>query len=198
LEIQGVSMAVADPKTVTQLLNAAQEGDLGASAQLLPLVYDELRRLARMRLTQEPSGQTLQPTALVHEAFLRLVGMEDQRWDSRAHFFGAAARAMRQILIDRARHKAAEKHGGNRDRVDMDESALAIAAPSIDLLALDEALSKLESRDARKAKIVELRYFAGFNEEETAKILGVTARTIQREWRYIRTWLHREIAGGEG
>lgn len=191
-------MAEADTKTVTWLLNAAQEGDLGASAQLLPLVYDELRRLARARLSHERPGQTLQPTALVHEAFLRLVGTEDQRWDSRAHFFGAAARAMRQILIDRARRKAAEKHGGDRDRVDMDDSEIAIAAPSIDLLALDEALDKLESQDARKAKIVELRYFAGFNEEETAKILGVTSRTIQREWRYIRTWLHREIAGGEG
>ena len=188
-------MTEADPKTVTRLLNASRDGDLQATAQLLPLVYDELRRLARARLAQEPAGQTLQPTALVHEAFLRLVGAEDQRWDSRAHFFGAAARAMRQIMIDRARHKAAEKHGGDRARVALDESKIAISAPSIDLLALDEALNKLEARDARKARIVELRYFAGFNEEETAQILGVTSRTIQREWRYIRTWLHREIAG---
>ncbi len=190
-------MSAPDPKTVTQLLKAARDGDSRAADQLLPLVYDELRRLARSRLAREAPGQTLQPTALVHEAFLRLVGTGDPGWDSRAHFFGAAAQAMRRILIDRARYKAAEKHGGERRPVEVDDSDIAIEPPSIDLLALDEALGKLEGYDPRKARIVELRYFAGFNEEETAEILGVTSRTIQREWRYIRTWLHREISGCE-
>jgi RNA polymerase sigma factor (TIGR02999 family) len=191
-------MTEADPKTVTRLLDAARDGDSQAADQLLPLVYEELRRLARSRLAKESPGQTLQATELVHEAFLRLVGTADPGWESRAHFFGAAARAMRQILIDRARRKAAQKYGGDQQRASADDSDIVIQPPSVDLLALDEALGKLEARDPRKARIVELRYFAGFNEEETAEVLGVTSRTIQREWRFIRTWLHRELGGCQG
>lgn len=187
-------MAGHDPITITQLLDAATTGDSKAAAQLLPLVYDELRKLAWARLAHEPPGQTLQPTALVHEAFVKLVGHGDPGWQGREHFFGAAARAMRQILVDRARRKAAIKHGGGQERVGLeDDYALAIEPPSVDLLALDEALIMLEARNPRQARLVELRYFAGLSAEETAEILGVTVRTIEREWRFIRTWLHRQL-----
>src|SRR5262245_21540985 len=148
-------MRAAEKKSVTILLDAVRNGDSGASAELLPLVYEELRHLARARLANEPPGQTLQPTALVHEAYLRLIGDKDPSWDNRGHFFGSAARAMRQILTDRARRKAAQKHGGTLKRIDPDDSDLAIEAPSIDLIALDEALGRLEVNDPRKARIVE-------------------------------------------
>lgn len=187
-------MAATEPKTVTQLLDAMQAGDSKAAAVLLPLVYNELRKLARARLAHEPPGQTLQPTALVHDAYVKLVGQGDPGWQGREHFFGAAARAMRQILVDRARRKAAAKHGGDQERVELEDSDLAIEPPSLDLLALDEALAKLEARNPRQARLVELRYFAGLSAQQTAEILGVTVRTIEREWRFIRTWLHHQLS----
>ena len=186
-------MAENGPKTVTQLLDAAQTGDSKAAAELLPLIYDELRKLARARLAHEAPGQTLQPTALVHEAYAKLVGQGDPGWQGREHFFGAAARAMRQILVDRARRKAAVKHGGGQERVELEDSDLVIEPPPLDLLALDEALAKLEARNPRQARLVELLYFAGLSAEETAEILGVTVRTIERDWRFVRTWLHRQL-----
>src|SRR4051812_8975376 len=154
---------------VTRILSAIGQGDPRASGQLLPLVYSELRRLAKQRLTREKPGQTLQATALVHEAYVRLVeGEEAQRWNSRGHFFAAAAEAMRRILVENARRKRAERHGGQLERRDLDEVEIAAPAPSEDLLALDEALAKLEAEDPIKAQLVKLRYFAGLTEEEAA------------------------------
>jgi RNA polymerase sigma factor (TIGR02999 family) len=181
------------PGAVTQLLQDLTAGDDRAAESLLPLVYTELRRLAKSRMAKLPPGQTLQPTALVHEAYLRLVGSEDPGWDGRAHFFGAAARAMRDIIVDQARRKAAVKHGGDRRRVDADETALSIESPQEDLLALNEALQRLERDDPRKGQIVMLRYFAGLSRDETAHVLGLTVRTIDREWRYIKTWLYTQM-----
>ena len=185
----------APAKTITQVLATLAGGEKQAAAELLPLVYAELRRLAKSRLAKLPPGQTLQPTALVHEAFVKLVGSSDPGWQNRGHFFGAAARAMRDILVDQARRKASLKHGGDRQRVDTDDMELAIETPVVDLLALDEALNRLEQDDERKARIVMLRYFAGLSREETAEVLGITTRTIDREWRYIVARLHKELAG---
>lgn len=178
---------------ITQLLNSAAGGDRNAAADLLPLVYDELRRLANARLSKAPPGQTLQPTALVHEAYLKLVGNADPGWDSRGHFFGAAARAMRDILVDQARRKGAAKRGGDRSRIEESDAFERIQLPAEDLLALDEALNRLEVEDPRKAQMVMLRYFAGLSPEETAAALGVHVRTVQRDWRYIVARLHREL-----
>jgi len=187
---------MSDPArtAVTQVLQRLTDGDEQAAARLLPLVYAELRRLAKSRMAKIPPGQTLQPTALVHEAYVRLVGAQDSGWESRGHFFGAAARAMRDILVDQARRKASVKHGGDRRRVDADEMQLSIEPPSEDILALNEALECLERDDPRKGQIVMLRYFAGLSREETAEALGLTVRTIDREWRYIKTWLYTQIA----
>lgn len=176
------------------MLQAAADGDRQATDELLPLLYDELRRLARARLAHVGPGQTLQPTALVHEAYLKLL-RSDAGWDGRRHFFAAAARAMREILVDRARRRAAIRHGGEQRRVD-DKPDIAIEEPKEDLLALDEALRRLEADDPRKGQIVSLRYFAGLTAAETAEMLGVTERTIEREWRYIKTWLRRELTVG--
>ena len=179
---------------VTQLLNAMDRGDAQAAAQLLPLVYDELRRLAAARLAAEPSGQTLQPTALVHEAYLRLVGTPDRdRWDHRGHFFAAAAEAMRRILVDAARRKGREKHGGDRTRVDLEAAAPAAPDPRHDLVALDAALTRLAVVDAQAAKLVELRHFAGLSVADAAQLLGISARTSDRLWAFARAWLHREL-----
>lgn len=190
------------PTEVTQVLQRLTDGDERAAASLLPLVYAELRRLAKSRMAKIPPGQTLQPTALVHEAYLRLVGTQDPGWESRGHFFAAAARAMRDIIVDQARRKASVKHGGDRERVNADEIALSIEPPSEDLLALNEALDRLERDDPRKGQIVMLRYFAGLSREETAEALGLTVRTIDREWRYIKTWLYTQMTaeppGGAG
>jgi RNA polymerase sigma factor (TIGR02999 family) len=186
-------MTDSAPKAVTQLLRDLAAGDDQAADSLLPLVYTELRRLAKSRMAKLPPGQTLQPTALVHEAYLRLVGTQDPGWEGRAHFFGAAARAMRDILVDQARRKASMKHGGDRRRVDADETALSVEPASEDLLALNEALRRLEEDDPRKGRIVMLRYFAGLSREDTAEVLGLTVRTIDREWRYIKTWLYTQI-----
>jgi RNA polymerase sigma factor (TIGR02999 family) len=179
---------------ITRVLEAAGRGDSKAGAELLPLVYDELRRLARSRMQHVPPGNTLQPTALVHEAYLRLVGKADPGWDHRGHFFAAASRAMRRILVDQARRKAARKHGGDRKRIDVDEMEIALEMPPEDVLALDDALGKLEEEDPRKAQVVVFRQFAGLDREETAAALGVSIRTVDRDWRYAMAHLHREIA----
>jgi RNA polymerase sigma factor (TIGR02999 family) len=175
---------------VTCILSAIEQGDPQAAEQLLPLVYDELRKLAARRLAQEQPGQTLQATALVHEAYLRLVDTEKIcRWDSRGHFFAAAAEAMRRILVDHARHKASAKAGGRRKRVDMDEVEPAIESPRVDLLALDEAMGRLEAKDPRKAELVRLRFFAGLTNQQAAAALGISASTADNDWAYAKTWL---------
>jgi RNA polymerase sigma factor (TIGR02999 family) len=184
---------------VTQILNAIEHGDPDAAHQLLPLVYDELRRLAAHKLKSEAPGQTLQPTALVHEAYLRLVGTgHEQRWDSRGHFFAAAAEAMRRILVENVRRKRSLKRGGDRPREEFDEVQLAAPEPVEDLLALDEALEKLAARDPVKAELVKLRYFAGMTIEEAAAVLGISSATAKRYWTYTRTWLYHEITGDQG
>jgi len=179
---------------VTRILEAIEQGDPQASEELLPLVYRELRRLARQRLAQEKPGQTLQATALVHEAYLRLVGgQEVQHWDNRGHFLAAAAEAMRRILVENARQKRAEKHGGRFERRDFDDLDIASPTPSEDLLALDEALARLEAEDPVKAQLVKLRYFAGLSEEDSASVLGISRATVQRHWRYAKAWLRSEL-----
>jgi RNA polymerase sigma factor (TIGR02999 family) len=185
---------------ITGLLSAAEQGDPRAAAQLLPLVYEELRQLAAVKLAQEEPGQTLQATALVHEAYLRLVKSDDaegqeQRWDSRGHFFAAAAEAMRRILIDRAREKRADKRGGRHKRLDIDAIDLATTAAPEQLLALDEALAKLARGDPTAARLVELRYFAGLTVDEAGKALGMSTATAYRHWNYARAWLHSELLG---
>lgn len=189
------------PQThITRLIDAAGAGDSRAAEELLPLVYDELRRLASAHLAREPSGITLQPTALVHEAYLKLVGGEGVEWAGRGHFFAAAARAMRNILVDRARRRAAEKHGGGRGRVSMDDPTMTVSvqtpAPDearVDLLKLNAALERLEARDSRQADVVLMRYFAGLTVEQTAAALGVSTGTVKNEWTYAKAWLRREI-----
>jgi RNA polymerase sigma factor (TIGR02999 family) len=182
---------------VTQVLNAIGRGDPRAGSQLLPLVYDELRRLAAQRLAQEKPGQTLQATALVHEAYLRLVGTEaEPHWDGRSHFFAAAAEAMRRILVENARRKRSLKLGGDRMRLEYDEVLLAAPEPVEDLMALDEALDNLEKKDTQKAQLVKLRYFAGMTIDEAAALLGISAATAKRHWAYARAWLYQAIAAG--
>ncbi len=178
---------------VTLALKAAAGGDREAAAKLLPLVYDELRKLARARMARLKPGQTLQPTALVHEAYMRVIGSADPGWDGRGHFFASAAGAMRNILVDQARRKAAAKHGGDRARHELDVFDLAIQPPAEDVLALDDALKRLEADDPRKGQIVNLRYFAGLTVPETAAALGVSVGTVEREWRYIKVWLHTQL-----
>jgi RNA polymerase sigma factor (TIGR02999 family) len=178
---------------VTKILTAIEAGDPSAASQLLPLVYDELRRLAAHRLAQEAPGQTLQATALVHEAYLRLVGgqTEARSFNDRGHFFAAAATAMRRILIDNARRKRAQKRGGDRQRQSLD--AIAAPEPDEDLLALDEALDKLTGQDPVKARLVELRYFAGLTGDEAAAVLDISATTADRYWAYARAWLQAQM-----
>jgi RNA polymerase sigma factor (TIGR02999 family) len=182
---------------VTCILSAIERGDAQAAEQLLPLVYDELRKLAAQRLAQEKPGQTLQATALVHEAYVRLVGARDPGWSSRGHFFAAAAEAMRRILVENARRKQRLRHGGGRRRLNLEDVEPAGAAPSEDLLALDEALEQLALKDPIPAQLVKLRYFAGLTMEETAAALGIPLRTAERNWTYARTWLHRAISQGD-
>ncbi len=182
-------MASRSAGEVTRVLRAAATGDSKAAADLLPLVYAELRGLARAQMAKTPPGNTLQPTALVHEAYLRVIGDEDPTWNSRGHFFAAAAQAIRQILVDQARRKARIRHGGGRDRVSLTQAEPAIRPPSDDMLALDEALRQLEEDDPRKARIVMLRYFAGLTEAETAAALGLSAPTVRRECRFARALL---------
>jgi len=178
----------------THLLDAAAAGDPTAAAELLPLVYDELRKLAAARMAAEAPGQTLQPTALVHEAYLRLVP-GSPAFANRAHFFAAAAEAMRRILVDAARRKGRDKHGGGRHRVDLDDAAPAAPDPRHDVVALDAALTKLAAEDPQAARLVELRHFAGLTISEAAEALGVSPRTADRLWSFARAWLHRELAG---
>jgi RNA polymerase sigma factor (TIGR02999 family) len=179
---------------VTHILSAIEQGDPSAAQQLLPLVYDELRKLAAQKLAQEKPGQTLQATALVHEAYLRLVDVDPApHWDSRAHFFAAAAEAMRRLLIDQARRKRRPKHGGGRRRVSLDEAVCLREAPDDDLLALDEALQQLARAEPAKAELVKLHYFAGLSLEEAGRALGISHRTAKRHWAYARAWLYAAV-----
>ncbi len=179
---------------VTQILNAIQQGDPSASDQLLPLVYEELRLLARQRLANEKPGQTLQATALVHEAYLRLAGKEnDASWDNRGHFFAAAAEAMRRIVIESARHKDSQKRGGNRNRISFSRIDMAVQNRPVDVLELDEALHALEETHPRKADVVKLRFFAGFSNREAAEALGVSLATVENDWAYARSFLRLKL-----
>ena len=182
---------------VTRILNAIEQGDARAADELLPLVYQELRHLASQKLSQEPPGQTLQATALVHEAYIRLVGAESPKWDSQGHFFTAAAEAMRRILVESARRKKSPKYGGGRQKVSLDDLEIAIETPSDDLIALDEALTKLADQDSEAADLVKLRFFAGLTIEQAAKAKGISRRTAIDRWAFARAWLRREIAKGD-
>jgi RNA polymerase sigma factor (TIGR02999 family) len=181
-------------KDATGLLTAIEAGDPRAAEQLFPLVYDELRELAARRLARESPGQTLQATALVHEAYLRLVGSGPASWNSRGHFFAAAAEAMRRILIEHARRKRAGRHGGGFRRVELDGVDLPGPAPSEDILALDEALSRLAAEDPIKAELVKLRYFGGLSVEDAGRVLGISRATADRYWAYARVWLYSELS----
>lgn len=179
---------------VTQILSQIESGDPSATEQLLPLVYEELRKLAAARLAKENTGQTLQATALVHEAYLRLVDVEKaQHWNSRGHFFAAAAEAMRRILIENARRKGSQKHGGGRERIELDSACVVVESPSLDLLALDEALTRLTELDPAKADLVKLRFFAGLTMPEAAAALGISLATAERYWTFARSWLYSEL-----
>jgi RNA polymerase sigma factor (TIGR02999 family) len=188
-EIQGIPLT-----DVTRILSDIEQGNTKAAEQLLPLIYDELRKLAAQNLAQEKPGQTLQATALVHEAYLRLVDVERaQRWNSRGHFFSAAAEAMRRILVEQARRKHTDKHGGGRLRVDLPADLAASDAPSDDLVALDEALCRLERHDAAAAALVKLRYFAGLSHHDAAEALGLSRGAADRLWKLGRAWLFRQL-----
>jgi len=178
---------------ITQVLQAIQRGDGRASGELLPLVYNELRRLAAARMAQEPVGQTLQATALVHEAWLRMVGDGDRTWQNRAHFFGAAAEAMRRILVENARRKSRLKRGGGQVRLDIESLDLAATTPDDKILLMDEALEQLQAEDAEKAHIVVLKFFGGLTNQEVAENLRVTERTVERQWAYAKAWLFQRI-----
>jgi RNA polymerase sigma factor (TIGR02999 family) len=191
---QGFAAMKRSPaKDVSTILQAAQAGDAEAAAQLLPLVYEELRKLAQTRMAKLPPGQTLQPTALVHEAYLRLLGKKNLHLETRRHFFFAAARAMRDILVEQARRKAGPRRGGRHQRVEFDEDIVAVDPPMEDILALHEALADLEKEDPFKAQIVNLRYFAGMNVTEAAQVLGISERTLYRHWRFIQAWLKSRL-----
>src|SRR5262245_2917948 len=179
---------------VTHILSDIEQGDPNAAAQRVPLVYEELRQLAAAKLAQEKPGQTLQPTALVHEAYLRLVDVEEaQQWNSRGHFFAAAAEAMRRILVERARHKAAHKYGGQAQRLDLDRVEPGGDDRGHELLLLDDALRELERHDAQAARLVKLRYFAGLGHQEAAEVLGISRRAADRLWALARAWLYQQI-----
>ncbi len=184
----------AGSNPLTDVLRAASTGDRKAAAELLPLVYAELRDLARSRMAHLPPGNTLQPTALVHEAYVRVVGKKDPGWDHRGHFFAAAAEAMRQVLVDHARRKNRLKRGGDRKRIDVEDFDVPLSSPVEDILAVDEAIERLKKDDARKAQIVMLRFFAGLTRQETAAVMGLSVPTIDREWRYIVARLYKDMA----
>jgi RNA polymerase sigma factor (TIGR02999 family) len=180
---------------ISKLLQSLDEGDPRAAGELLPLVYDELRQLAAHKLAHEQPGQTLQPTALVHEAYLRIAGGTEQPWQTRGHFFAAAAEAMRRILVESARRKGRIRHGADRQRLDLDENQLADEAPDDRLLALDEALTRLATEEPQVAAVVKLRYFAGLTIEEAAASLNISVRTANRHWAYAKAWLYQQLAG---
>jgi len=182
-----------DRTEFTKLLADVEKGGKHSADELLPLVYEELRVLARSRMARELPGQTIQATSLVHEAWMRLIGPEDPGWNGKGHFFGAASLAMRRILVEQARRKKRLKHGGGRDRVDLDGVDIGTEVPVGDVLAVDQAVAKLEADDERKGRIVNLRYFAGLTNKETAEVLGVSEGTIEREWRFIKAWLKTEL-----
>jgi len=189
-------MAESSPNQITQLLLAWSDGDESAREKLVPTVYEELHRLAHRYMRRERPGHTLQTTALVHEAYVRLVGTENPRWQNRAHFFAVSARLMRRILVDFARQKLELKHGGGALQVSLVDDLAVSAEPSVDLLELNEALDRLSELDPRQAEIVELRYFGGLKEEEIAEVLKVSLRTVQQDWRKARLWLYRELKTG--
>jgi RNA polymerase sigma factor (TIGR02999 family) len=188
-------MSLSNESRASAVLQAAQAGDRQAAEELLPLVYDELRKLAAHKLAHQTPGQTLQPTALVHEAYLRIAGDSNVSWEGKQHFFFAAARAMRDILVEQARRKAGPKRGGGRRREELDDACAVLEPPSDDVLAIHEALEELETRDPLKAQIVLLRYFTGLTMDETAVVLGLAERTLDRHWRYLRAWLMKRISG---
>lgn len=190
-------MDLEESKPVTRVLLDAAGGDPEAARDLLPLVYDELRALARARLRKVPPGQTLQATALVHEAYLRVVGRDDPGWDNRGHFFASAAHAMRDIMVERARRRMAEKRGGRQRRIPLDQAEALLESHSDQVLAVDEALKHLEQHDSRKGKIANLRFFARMTTAETAAALNISVATVGREWRYIRTWLESQLREDE-
>lgn len=184
---------------ITRVLQALEQGDAQAADRLLPLVYDQLRRLAAQKLAHEAAGQTLQPTALVHEAYLRLIGTGDEpSWQGRGHFFAAAAEAMRRVLVENARRKHRHKRGGGLRRISLDEAVVVASERSADLLALDEALDLLAAEDAAKAELVKLRFFAGLSLEEAARCLGISRATASRYWTYARAWLYDRLQGDDG
>jgi RNA polymerase sigma factor (TIGR02999 family) len=187
-------MSLSGDSHVSAVLQAAQAGDRQAAADLLPLVYAELHELARARLARQPRGQTLTPTALVHEVYVRVADAGNLTWEGRQHFFFAAARAMRDILVEQARRKAGPKQGGGQRRRELDEACAVLESPSDDVLAVHEALHELEERDPLKAQIVMLRYFTGLTMNETAAVLGMPERTLDRHWRYIRAWLMKRLS----
>ncbi len=178
---------------VTRILNALDHGDANAADELLPLVYEELRKLAAHKMADEAAGHTLQPTALVHEAWLRLTGNADRKWSSRAHFFAAAAEAMRRILVENARRKRRLKHGGGQQRIDLTTLDVAITSNDEHLLAVDEALDKLAAQDPSGAQLIKLRFFAGLSNVEAARLLDIPERTAKRNWAYARAWLYEEL-----
>jgi RNA polymerase sigma factor (TIGR02999 family) len=183
-------------RDVTRILVAIEEGDTRAVDQLLPVVYQELRQLAAQKLSREAPGQTLQATALVHEAYLKLVRVHGHEWQGQTHFFAAAAEAMRRILIDNARRKKRFKRGGSQERVGLDEAQVAIEAPSDDVIAVDEALDKLAKTDKEKAELVKLRYFAGLTLDQAADVMGISRTTAKRHWTYAKAWLYKSITSG--
>lgn len=188
-------MAEERVQRITELLTQIRQGRRQAADELLPIVYEELRKLARARMAREQPGQTLQATALVHEAYLRLVADADPRWENRAHFFAAAAEAMRRILVERARRKSRVKHGGGQLRASLNESAAARAADAVDVVAVDQALSRLEQLDEQMAQLVTLRYFGGLEVDEAAAVMNLSPRSVNRLWTAARAWLQTELAG---
>jgi len=182
---------------VTRILNAIEQGDAKAADELLPLVYEDLRRLAAQKLSQEPAGQTLQATALVHEAYIRLVGDEPANWDNRGHFFAAAAEAMRRILVENARRKQSQKRGGGHERVNLEELTVSITGPSENIISVSEALDKLGAKDPAVAELVKLHYFSGLTLDQVAQLRGIGRRTAVKYLAYARAWLHREISRGD-
>jgi RNA polymerase sigma factor (TIGR02999 family) len=187
-------MSLSGKSKASAVLQAAQAGDKQAAAELLPLVYDELRKLAAQKLAHQPPGQTLQPTALVHEAYLRIAGDSNVSWEGRQHFFFAAARAMRDILVEQARRKAGPKRGGARHRQELDDACAVLEPPADNVLAIHDALAELEERDPLQAQIVLLRYFTGLTMDEAAAVLGLAERTLDRHWRYLRAWLMKRLS----